>query len=438
MSYFYVTADGEEFCSNEDMNSIQNPTVTREISKAGEFSFTILPTSTHYDRLQKMKTIVCVYYFDELIFRGRVLTIETRLSLERSITCEGDLAFFMDTIDYPRHIHDDDVENEGWQYGDTLQTFMTDILTEHNYQMNGFGDDGQREPEKVFELGTIGVLNRTPTAASDEDKLDSDPHKKSYHSHSDAKQMGDLMIDELVDRYGGYLRTRTESGIHYLDFLDLDTGTAESDILFGVNLVDISVENATDNPYSVVIPIGKDGLKVPDVEVEEIDEHGDIVVKWVPFEVDDPAAVALYGRIIKPLEFSEIDNTSQLQRAAENYMLRYPPLLGDTITVTALDIILIDPDASDAFVQIGDRVQVTCEPLGVNVVMNCLQATYDLQNPENNEYKLGTYIPESEEAARTSYTSKMNIAYAKYQKKAKTPGYYETGDTTSGTTVVIK
>lgn len=425
MLTFYLTADGEDFCSNDYMNGILDPVVTKEMSKAGKLEFTILPTSTHYDLLKRMKTIICAYYYDELIFRGRVLTITTSMDLQRKVTCEGDLAFFMDSVDYPRYNDKDDVEDDGWKYGFTLRDFIGSLIAGHN-------DFFKDEPEKQFSVGTIGVLNRTPTATKDEDKLDSDPHKRSYHSHSDLVQMADYLVDELVDKYGGYLQTRTVSGEHYLDFLDISDADAEHDILFGVNLLDLSIESASDNPYSGVVPIGKDGLKVSDVKVT----HSDGSVSYEPYVCEDSAAVKLLGRIIKPLDFSEIDNKDQLKKAAENYMKRFPPLLADTIEVHALDIQLLDDTADpNAFVKIGDRVQVTCESHGIDIVLNCLSATYDLQNPEKNGYKLGQYIPESEEAARAAYTTKLNISYKKMKKKSS--DYYTVGDSDTGSTAII-
>lgn len=69
--------------------------VSLEDNKTGSFTFTIYPDHPYFDVIRKLTSIITVYQDNYLLFRGRVLNEEIGFHNEKSITCEGELAFFI-------------------------------------------------------------------------------------------------------------------------------------------------------------------------------------------------------------------------------------------------------------------------------------------------------------------------------------------------------
>ena len=80
---------------------IFNPSLELEVNKTGSFQFTIFQDHPRYGSIRKLKSIITVYQDDYLLFRGRVLDDEVGWHNEKSVTCEGELAFLLDSIQRP-------------------------------------------------------------------------------------------------------------------------------------------------------------------------------------------------------------------------------------------------------------------------------------------------------------------------------------------------
>ena len=89
------------YADSHDNYKIVSPKLELELNKAGKFTFSIYPNHPHYGLIKKMKSIIRVYHEDELVFRGRVLNSEKGWINESKVTCEGELAFFNDSIIRP-------------------------------------------------------------------------------------------------------------------------------------------------------------------------------------------------------------------------------------------------------------------------------------------------------------------------------------------------
>ena len=77
---------------------INDPKLDTELNKNGSFSFAIYPDNPMYNSLEKLKSKLHIIRFDQNgnekeIFRCRVLSEETDFDGEKTVTCEGDLAF---------------------------------------------------------------------------------------------------------------------------------------------------------------------------------------------------------------------------------------------------------------------------------------------------------------------------------------------------------
>ena len=126
------------------------PRVKVEMGKAGSFEFSMESASPIYNSLMQMKTMFRVTYFGETVFRGRVLTIGRTMWGTRSIHCEGDFTFLMDS-------HQIGTKEETRPTIGVL-AYLQQIIAQHNSDM---GNDNW----KKFTLGEVPgqYTSKTPT-----------------------------------------------------------------------------------------------------------------------------------------------------------------------------------------------------------------------------------------------------------------------------------
>ena len=63
-------------------------------------------------------------------------------------------------------------------------------------------------------------------------------------------------MDELVTESGGYIRTRTVGGVHYIDYLAEYEQAGGQDIRQGQNIIDVTKNVKTDDLATRLIPLG--------------------------------------------------------------------------------------------------------------------------------------------------------------------------------------
>jgi phage minor structural protein len=113
------------------------------INKSAGFTFTIDPTHANYGKLRKMHTTILVYEIysnlrKDLVFEGRILTDDEDLNKMRSVTCEGELGYLLDSVQRPaKYIN---VTPEQW---------LTQVLDNHNMQVTS---------DKRLHMGICTVL----------------------------------------------------------------------------------------------------------------------------------------------------------------------------------------------------------------------------------------------------------------------------------------
>jgi len=129
---------------DSNRNDIFDACVDLELNKTGSFSFIIYPSHPAFDVLQKMKSIITVYQDDYLIFRGRILNDEQGWYNEKQVTCEGELAFLVDSIQRPYDFMSGDKHT-------TISDLFTFFIANHNLQVE--------DEEKQFYVGNITVTD---------------------------------------------------------------------------------------------------------------------------------------------------------------------------------------------------------------------------------------------------------------------------------------
>lgn len=336
---YKMKADGVVFYdpSADDMTlQVLSPKVLYELNKAGSLTFTVLPGNVMYDGLHKLKTVITLERDGEIVFRGRVLETATDLYNQKEVYCEGELAFLLDSIVRP------------YEYKGKASDLFRQLLTKHNEQV---------EEYKRFEIGII-------TAVTDTDELETEGGGYA-DTMSEIKSL-------LLDGFGGYLRVRRENGVRYLDYVDAFNQTCTQEINFGVNLVDIENKVNAQDVFTVLVPLGSDG-----VTIETVNGGKDYI--------ENPEAIAQYGRIVKTHTWDNVDNPAFLLEAGREYMAKMAA--ETTLTIRAVD--LHDCGVDTDSIHLGDTVKLHSVPHGMDKRDVCTAIDQDIENPEKTEYTFG-------------------------------------------------
>lgn len=385
--------------SAEDGDFVISPKIKKDTNKADSFEFMILPNHPYYNKFEKKKTYVYVKRDNKYIFRGRVSEIKTDIFRQRTVTCEGDLAYLADTVQFPnketttqkntsstkKHKRNTLYYVSGHETGletgstskDTVKmtpkAYFRNVIAVHNGQVNSTGDN-----ERTFTVGSITVS----------DTNNSEDFERTSHQDTSS-----VISSDLLSVYGGILRTRFENGTTYIDWLDEYTDTTSQEIRFGVNLIDLDQEPPSDDAWSVLLPIGDENTTIASAN------------NGSKFLIDQEA-LNKYGYIVHYHKFNNVKNSDELMGRAQTYLNTHAKVFPDNIVVKAIDLQLIGE--SDDPIELGDKVKVVSTPHGLDATMACIKMELDIQNPENNSYTIGTIMPPDKEKKKESLSEKHN------------------------------
>lgn len=334
--------------------SVLSPVLETQCNAAGTLTFVLLPEHPLYSALHKMRTRIIVKQDDEIIWRGRVLETETDFYRQKTVTCEGELTYLVDSVLHPYKLAD---------YDGTAAGLFRLYLMRHNEAVS---------EAQQFQIGDVDI----ETLSSVE--------------NTGYGNTWDEISDNLIDVHGGFLRIRHEDGARYLDWTK-ESGTSCGQVIrFGENLLDLSEYVSASEVVTCLIPYaGQSDSKITIASVNDGKDY-----------LEDAAGIALYGRIWGVTEFDTKDASKLLEMAKENLQKRLKETI--TITISAVDLHLLDVNAESFHV--GDKVRVVSLPHGIDAEYTCTAISLDLVNPDQSEYTFGT--PETGMASTTAATSK--------------------------------
>lgn len=342
----YLPGD-EELC-------VLSPALETQCNAAGTLTFVLLPEHPMYSALHKMRTRIDVRQDDEIIWRGRVLETETDFYRQKTVTCEGELTYLVDSVLHPYKLAD---------YDGTAAGLFRLYLTRHNEAVS---------EAQQFQIGNVDI----ETLSSVE--------------NTGYGNTWDEISGNLIDIHGGFLRIRHEGGVRYLDWTK-ESGTSCGQVIrFGENLLDLSEYVSASEVVTCLIPYA--GQSDSQITISSVNGGKDYI--------EDAAGIALYGRIWGVTEFDTKDAAKLLEMAKENLQKRLKETI--TITISAVDLHLLDVNAESFHV--GDKVRVVSTPHGIDAEYTCTAISLDLVNPDQSEYTFGT--PETGMASTTAATSK--------------------------------
>lgn len=314
-----------------------------EINKTGTLKFTIPASHPMMDNVQKMYSELSLYQDEDWLYSGRVLSDEVDFYGNRTVECEGELSYLLDSIQRYHEYHDISVKD-----------YFSDLITKHNADVDA---------RKQFTVGEVTVVDSND----------------SLYRYSTYETTWKTIEDRLISRLGGYVRIRHENGSRIIDYIE-DYGHTNTQVIrFGENILDLIQEVDCDSLATVIVPLGQ--------RDEETDER--LTIKSVnggKDYIEDTDAITKYGRIVKTVEYDDVTLPENLLRKGKDALNRQKLLIA-SITITAIDLHLLDVDIERC--KVGDNIRVVSEPHGIDEYMIVQKVYLDLLEPQNSKLTLG-------------------------------------------------
>lgn len=374
---------------------VLNPKLTMELNKSGSLEFTVPPNNVMYDSIQKLKSIVQVFDGDEEIFRGRVLHDEKDFYKRKAVYCEGELAFLLDSI---QRVYD---------YKGNIDGLFTQYINNHNSQV---------EDDKKFVVGEITVT---------------DKNNYVHYSSTQYPNTWDELNEKLIYTHGGYIRTRLQDGVRYIDYIqDYDSRSPQT-IEFGVNMLDISEYISADDVFTVLIPLGADQT------TESGESQGRLTIASVNGGKDyiqDESAIALFGYIWKTNEWDDVTQPNNLLTKGRAF-LSSGIQMAVTLTMKAVDLHLVNVNTER--IRLGDSVRVVSVPHKLDKFFQCSSISLDLVNPKNSTYNFGVQFTSMTEAQVKSSKGNSSLETAVIVAQQTAEQAQQTAESTSSGVQII-
>lgn len=325
-------ADGEEYVLHDPKQNLYVGDGYFETGDNinGQAEFTVYPDHPDYEYVKKLTTDVVFYNDGVAEFYGRILyDDEDDLSGAKKVFCEGELAFFCDSIQ-PIKVYQDC----------TVKQYLQDLIDIHNSQV---------EERKQFVLGRVTV-----TDSND-----------SLYRYSNYDTTRELMSDRLTDRLGGHFVIRHENGVRLLDYLSdedfykKNTQTIE----FAKNLLDFSRNIDASEIATRIIPLGakkedsENGVGILEDRLTIADVNGGVIY------VTDYNAVKEYGKITKVVTWDDVTVPENLMKKGQEYLksTQYEKMI---LELKAIDMNLLDKQVEEF--QIGDKIRCISKQNGLD------------------------------------------------------------------------
>ena len=322
-----------------------------ELNTSGVLTFTIPKDNPSYGRIKLMKSIITLYDDDRLLFRGRAYAPTIDLFCNDEIECEGELAFFNDSIQPPFN----------YEVGD-VKTLFQNVIKTHNAEVS---------EDKRFIVGDVSVTNDTATG-------------NIVRSSTHYLSTWEILREKFLNLLGGYFRLRHEGGKTYIDYLKDLNFIGNQEITQCINLIDAKKEVSSDNLATVIIPLG---ARVKNEDGEDTDEYLTLKKLTGNIRIEDKKGIETYGRITKVVHHDHITDASNLLKAGQRDLV---DALGVTTTITLSAADLSKAGYRVSPFSLGTYIPVKVSNLGIDKKMLIKSLSIDLLNPGSNSITIGS------------------------------------------------
>lgn len=354
--------------------ALGQPQLNQEVGKVHTLTFAISPKHPLFDSLQRMKTIIKFVEDDEILFRGRILDWDSNMRRDRKCTCEDALAYLNDTW-----IDKLDITRE------TPTAFFQRCIDRHNAMCS---------TERQLTVGTIDIEDRDTVA---EFKI------------SNPSNILEVINSALVNKYGGFLKVHYTEERTYVDWVEDYNIECNQTIEFAKNLIDLNDKVDGDNIFSVLIPTGKDDLKISDTITSGTETLSNgVTIQTVAGEpyIRIPEAIDRYGWIYRISSDTNDADGASVFKSGKDFIKNNYKSYPSSLTVNALDLHLLGTNV-DAL-RVGAKVRVKSIPHGLDMDYLLKSIKLDLVHPEKTEYEFCD--PEASSVSATGSASASSIA----------------------------
>lgn len=367
---------------------VVSPKCSIQLRKTGILTFQIASTHPYYDKIHKHTSEITLYQDGTVLFCGRVLNDEIDFYNIKNVECEGELSYFLDSIQRRKEYHLDGGSQN------VIETYLRDLVSIHNSQV----DD-----RKKFQVGTVTV---------------GDSNNYLYNI-SNYQNTLECLNNKLVGSYGGYLQIRHVDGVKYIDYLSELTKSCSQTIKFGKNLIDMTKYIKGEDIYTALIPLGAK-LESDESAAESMERYVDIssvpdctegtIVKVSDY-IYDSEAVKKYGWIWHAEKWDDVTISDNLFTKAKKE-LQNSIVETLTLELTVIDLHHLGVDVEK--ISLGDKIQVVSIPHQLNIIMIVEKMDIDIDNPQNT--KITLILPERFVSKDTSYSNGKNTSDKKIQE----------------------
>ena len=337
-----------------------SPSLSLELNKTGSFTFTQYPNHPMAGLVEKLKSVIEVKKDGVVLFRGRPLSSKEGFYRQQDYTCEGELAFLLDSRVRP------------FEMAGGVTELFTYLINQHNEQV---------DETKRFQVGTVTVT---------------DPNDYINRSNVTYETTWDILNTRLLNTLGGYLWVRHEADGVYLDYLADFPYMSTQRITFGENLLDYARTRDGSEIATALIPLG---ARLTDAEGKQTEERLTISdVNDGKDYVYDQAAVEQYGWIFTTQNWDDVTQAGNLKQKGLD-ALREKIKTVDAIEMTAADLSQMDKSFDDF--RIGQYVFVDSPPHGMDGEKFLVtKMTLNLSDPSQNKLIFGR--------VKSSFTEETN------------------------------
>ncbi len=378
-----------------------NPTLTEELNKISELTFTILSGHPYFNKLEKLIPNISLKKDGQTLFRGRIINDSQKMNKSKEITCESFLAFLFDSIQRP------------FEFQGTPKNFFCRLLNVHNNQVATFSKttDVSLDEEKIYftyseELEIYEqVLN--PNVSEIANYYEATGSKILYigkttganldnneyinRSSEDYISTYETIEDKILETIGGYIKERYVNDQTFIDWVnDFTEGEAQivstQVIQFGENLIDLAIDDDASETYSIVIPLGaeienEDGT-TERITIDSVNDGKDYLI--------NETALEKYGWIVAPISETTWDDVTlpaNLKAKATDYLNNKAVMLKSTLEVNGLDLNTINKNVSDF--RMGQYIKVQSIPHNISKTYLLTKKQTPLTKPEDLQITLG-------------------------------------------------
>lgn len=322
------------------------PRNTEELNEAGSLEFSLAVGHPAFGHLNSVETYITATLDGNELFYGRIISAEpSPLGGQIQYTAMGALGFLRDGEMAP------DPKNEDGSYSYqtmTAEAFFRRCISEYN-------DEIGNDPRRVFTVGTVNHRDKS---------------KQREYQLSSYTSFQDVIRQNIIDRYGGFLRIRPrQGGGHYIDWVEQYGDEDNAVLSIGQNILSITNRMNGEDFITAIRPIGRDGLVL----------SGSQTLDLFP-----DSKMAKYGKIVRSVQLNAAETQEELLSQAEALIDSMNKSLPKTSEIGLVDLHFAD--SSQHGVNLGD---VFTNIVGLEGErMTVAARNRDFESPQNDSVTL--------------------------------------------------